>query len=116
LLKNSENLVVKDDTHFTFNLNTSVSYIATTALVEMELSEADRPRRARYKGQGSAAGENATMAVGFDLTSTAYETRVDWRGEAQIVGKFASIADIVMEPLIKKQTQSALTDCKRQLV
>jgi carbon monoxide dehydrogenase subunit G len=116
LLKNSENLVVQDDTHFTFNLNTGVSYIATTAVVEVELSEADRPRRARYKGHGSAAGENATMAAGFDLTPTTYGTRVDWRGEAQIVGRFASIADIVIEPLIKKQTQKWIDGLHAALV
>ena len=36
-------------------------------LLRLELAEADRPRRAQYKGQGAVAGGNVTIVTGFDL-------------------------------------------------
>ena len=44
-----------------------ISHIKGIADVKMELAEADRPRRAQYKGQGSVAGGNVSVVATFDL-------------------------------------------------
>jgi carbon monoxide dehydrogenase subunit G len=105
LLPDFQGLTVQDAKHFTVKLNVGISYIKGTADVKMELTEADRPRRAQYKGQGAVAGGNVTIVAGFELAGTALGTKVNWQGEAQIFGRLASVAGGLLEPLGKKQIQ-----------
>ena len=74
LLPEFQSLTVQDDKHFTVKVNVGVSYIKGAADVKLELSEADRPRRAQYKGQGAVAGGNVTMVASFDLTASVAQT------------------------------------------
>src|ERR1039458_6201118 len=67
LLPEFQSLLVQDPTHFAVKVNVGISYIKGSADVKMELSEADHPRRAQYKGQGDVAGGGVTMVAGFDL-------------------------------------------------
>lgn len=67
LLPEFQSLTVQDEKHFTVKVNVGVSYIKGAADVKMELSEADRPRRAQYKGQGAVAGGNVSLVASFDL-------------------------------------------------
>jgi uncharacterized protein len=112
LLPEFQSISVQDATHFAVKVNVGISYIKGSADVKMELAEADRPRRAQYKGQGAVAGGNVTMVAGFDLTpigdGTALGTRVNWQGEAQIFGRLASVAGGLLEPLGKKQIQKLI--------
>ena len=105
LLPDFQGLTVQDATHFTIKVNVGISYIKGSADVKMELAEADRPRRAQYKGQGSVAGGNVSMVAGFDLSPTAHGTIVKWQGDAQIFGRLASVAGGLLEPLGRKQVQ-----------
>lgn len=108
LLPDFQGLSVQDAKHFTVKLNVGISYIKGSADVKMELTEADRPRRAQYKGQGAVAGGNVTIVAGFDLSGTALGTKVNWQGESQIFGRLASIAGGLLEPLGKKQIQKLI--------
>jgi uncharacterized protein len=108
LLPDFQGLSVQDAKHFTVKLNVGISYIKGSADVKMELAEADRPRRAQYKGQGAVAGGNVTIVAGFDLAETAVGTKVNWQGESQIFGRLASIAGGLLEPLGKKQIQKLI--------
>jgi uncharacterized protein len=116
LLPEFQSLLVHDPTHFAVKVNVGISYIKGSADVKMELSEADHPRRAQYKGQGAVAGGNVTMVAGFDLVATsdgAVEgategTKVNWQGEAQIFGRLTSVAGGLLEPLAKKQIQKLI--------
>jgi uncharacterized protein len=113
LLPEFQSLSVQDSTHFAVKVNVGISYIKGSADVKMELSEADHPRRAQYKGQGAVAGGNVTMVAGFDLMpiadgaviETVLATKVNWQGEAQIFGRLASVAGGMLEPLARKQIQ-----------
>ena len=49
LLPEFQSLLVQDATHFTVKVNVGISYIKGSADVKMELSEADRPRRAHAR-------------------------------------------------------------------
>ena len=108
LLPEFQGLTVQDATHFTVKVNVGISYIKGTADVKMELAEAQRPRRAQYKGQGSMAGGNVTVVAGFDLAPVASGTKVAWQGEAQVFGRLASVAGGLLEPLGKKQVQKLI--------
>lgn len=120
LLPEFQSLSVQDPTHFAVKVNVGISYIKGSADVKMELSEADRPRRAQYKGQGAVGGGNVTMVAGFDLAPmtdgttdgtaivNTLGTKVNWQGEAQIFGRLASVAGGLLEPLGRKQIQKLI--------
>jgi carbon monoxide dehydrogenase subunit G len=108
LLPEFQGLTVQDDRHFTVKVNVGVSYIKGVADVKMELAEAERPKRAQYKGQGSVAGGNVSMIAGFDLAPASAGTKVAWQGEAQIFGRLTSVAGGLLEPLGRKQVQKLI--------
>jgi carbon monoxide dehydrogenase subunit G len=108
LLPDFQGLSIQDPTHFTIKVNVGISYIKGTAEVRMELAQAERSKRAQYKGQGSMAGGNVALMAGFDLSPIDSGTKVAWQGEAQIFGGLASMAGGLLEPLGKKQVQKLI--------
>lgn len=128
LLPEFQGVTVQDPKHFSVKVNVGISYIKGIADVKMELAEAERPRRAQYKGQGAVAGGNVTMVAGFDLAPTVGTgapavltpdavanaaqdgsgTKVNWQGEAQVFGRLTSVAGGLLEPLGKKQIQKLI--------
>jgi uncharacterized protein len=108
LLPEYKGMAVQDATHFTVKVNVGVSYIKGIAEVKMELTQADRPTRAQYKGNGSVAGGNVSVVAGFDLAPNSDGTKVAWQGEAQVFGKLTSVAGGLLEPLGKKQAQKLI--------
>jgi carbon monoxide dehydrogenase subunit G len=110
LLPEFQGLSVQDSTHFTVKVKVGISHIKGTAEVKMELAEAERPKRAQYKGQGSVAGGNVSLIAAFDLSllDGGSGTKVAWQGEAQIFGRLASVAGGLLEPLGKKQVQKLI--------
>ena len=108
LLPDFQAVSVTDPTHFSVKVKVGISHIKGTADVKMELEQAERPRRAQYKGQGAVAGGNVTMVAGFDLAPAAVGTKVAWQGEAQIFGRLTSVAGGLLEPLGKKQVQKLI--------
>ena len=108
LLPDFQGLAVQDPTHFTVKVNVGVSYIKGVAEVKMELSEAERPKRAQYKGQGSVAGGNVSVIASFDVAQANPGTKVAWQGEAQVFGRLTSVAGGLLEPLGKKQVKKLI--------
>jgi len=115
LLPEFKGMTVQDATHFTVKVNVGISYIKGVADVKMELTEADHPKRAQYKGQGNVAGGGATLVAGFDLTPTPTGTKVAWQGEAQVFGRLTSVAGGLLEPLGKKQIQKLIDGLQHAL-
>ena len=108
LLPDFRGLKVDDAQHFTVRVNLGISYIKGVADVKMQLSEAIRPTRAQYKGQGSVAGGNVSMVAGFNLAPVGDGTKVAWEGDAQVFGRLTSVAGGLLEPLGKKQVQKLI--------
>jgi carbon monoxide dehydrogenase subunit G len=108
LLPDFQSMTQQDPTHFVVKVNVGISYIRGAADMKMELTEAERPKRAQYKGQGSTAGGKVAITAGFDLTATGSGTRVGWQGEAQVFGALASVAGGLLEPLGKKNVQKLI--------
>jgi carbon monoxide dehydrogenase subunit G len=115
LLPEFQSMTVQDATHFAVRVNVGISYIKGTADVKMELAQADRPRRAQYKGKGSVSGGNVSCTAGFDLSATNGGTKVAWQGEAQIFGGLASVAGGLLEPLGKKNVQKLIDGLRAAL-
>ncbi len=108
LLPDFQGMTQQDATHFTVKVNVGISYIRGAADMKMELTQAERPRRAEYKGQGSAAGGKVAMTAGFDLAPAGTGTKVVWQGEAQVFGALASVAGGLLEPLGRKNVQKLI--------
>jgi carbon monoxide dehydrogenase subunit G len=108
LLPDFQGMTQQDATHFTVRVNVGISYIRGAADMKMELTQAERPKRAEYKGQGSAAGGKVAMTAGFDLGPAGTGTKVVWQGEAQVFGALASVAGGLLEPLGKKNVQKLI--------
>src|SRR5581483_6190988 len=108
LLPEYQGMSVQDATHFNVKVNVGISYIKGVADVKMELAQAERPKRAQYKGQGSVAGGNVSLVAGFDLSPANDGTKVAWQGEAQVFGRLTSVAGGLLEPLGRKQVQKLI--------
>ena len=108
LLPDFQEMAVQDERHFEVKVNVGISYIKGTAEMKMELAEASRPQRARYKGQGKVAGGNISLTASFDLVAAGGGTKVAWQGEAQIFGRLMSVAGGLLEPLGRKNVQKLI--------
>ena len=108
LLPDFQEMAVQDERHFEVKVSVGISYIKGTAEMKMELAEASRPQRARYKGQGKVTGGNISLTAGFDLVAASGGTKVAWQGEAQIFGRLMSVAGGLLEPLGRKNVQKLI--------
>jgi carbon monoxide dehydrogenase subunit G len=108
LLPDYQSMQKDDDTHFTVTLRVGISHIRGDAKVKMALLEAEKPRHAVYEGKGDVAGGSATLKAGFDLEKVPEGTKVIWKGDSQIVGRLASLAGGLLEPLAKKNVQKMI--------
>jgi carbon monoxide dehydrogenase subunit G len=108
LLPDFQSMQKQDDKNFMVNLRVGISHIRGDAKVKLTLLEAERPRRAVYQGKGDAAGGTVTLTAGFDLEKTPDGTKVIWKGQAQIVGRLASLAGGLLEPLARKNVQKMI--------
>jgi carbon monoxide dehydrogenase subunit G len=108
LLPDFQSMTQQDATHFTVKVKVGISYIRGAADMKMELTQADRPKRAQYKGQGSVSGGNVALTAGFDLVPAGKGTKVAWQGEAQVFGGLASVAGGLLEPVGRKNVQKLI--------
>jgi len=108
LLPDFESLRIEDGRNFTVKVKVGVSHIRGTATVKLHLAEARRPHRALFQGKGSLAGGNVDLNAGFDLEEDSGETRVCWKGEAQVFGPLVSVAGGLLEPLARKNVQKLI--------
>src|SRR5712692_2498744 len=67
LLPDFQGMTLQDATHFTVKVNVGISYIKGAAEMKMHLAQAESPKRAQYKGQGSVAGGNVSLTAGVYL-------------------------------------------------
>jgi uncharacterized protein len=108
LLPDFQSMKSEDATHCTVTLRVGISHIRGSATVKLTLTQAEPPNRAVYEGKGDVAGGTATLTAGFDLEDAPQATKVIWKGQAQIVGRLASLAGGLLEPLAKKNVQKLI--------
>jgi carbon monoxide dehydrogenase subunit G len=116
LLPDYQSMEVLSDNNFLVKLSVGISHIRGTAAVKMSLVETDRPNRAVYEGKGEVPGGSATLRAGFDLqASPGGETKVVWLGQSNVVGRIASLAGGLLEPLARKNVQKLIDGLQKAL-
>jgi carbon monoxide dehydrogenase subunit G len=116
LLPDYQSMEKLDDKNFLVKLSVGISHIRGTAAVKMSLVETDSPKRAAYEGKGDVPGGSASLRAGFDLDALpSGETKVVWLGQANIVGRIASLAGGMLEPLAKRNVQKLIDGLQKAL-
>jgi uncharacterized protein len=115
LLPDYQSMSMQDATHFTVKVKVGVGNIRGSAELKMELTEAVKPQRAQYKGQGTAVGSQVNVIAGFDLEPNGATTKVLWNGETSVFGKLASMAGGMLEPLGRKNIQKLIEGLQKAL-
>jgi carbon monoxide dehydrogenase subunit G len=116
LLPDYQSMEILDAKNFLVKLSVGISHIRGTAAVKMSLVEADRATRAVYDGKGDVPGGSASLRAGFDLEGLpGGETKVSWRGQSNVVGRIASLAGGLLEPLAKKNVQKLIDGLQKAL-
>jgi carbon monoxide dehydrogenase subunit G len=116
LLPDYQSMQMLDEKNFLVKLSVGISHIRGTAAVKMSLVETDRPKRAVYEGKGDVPGGSAILRAGFDLAdSPGGETKIIWLGRSTVVGRIASLAGGMLEPLAKKNVQKLIDGLQKAL-
>jgi carbon monoxide dehydrogenase subunit G len=116
LLPDYQNMEIIDPKNFLVKLSVGISHIRGTAAVKMSLVEAERATRAVYEGKGDVPGGSASLRAGFDLQPLPNgETKVVWLGQSRVVGRIASLAGGLLEPLAKKNVQKLIDGLQKAL-
>ena len=116
LLPDYQSMEIIDPKNFLVKLSVGISHIRGTAAVKMSLVEAERTTRAVYEGKGDVPGGSASLRAGFDLQPLPNgETKVMWLGQSKVVGRIASHAGGLLEPLAKKNVQKLIDGLQKAL-
>jgi carbon monoxide dehydrogenase subunit G len=116
LLPDYQSMEMLDEKNFLVKLSVGISHIRGTAAVKMSLVETERPKRAVYEGKGDVPGGSATLRAGFDLADLpGGETKIIWLGQSTVVGRIASLAGGMLEPLAKKNVQKLIDGLQKAL-
>ena len=116
LLPDYQSMQIQDEKNFLVKLSVGISHIRGTAAVKMSLVEAQRPQRAVYEGNGDVPGGSATLRASFELEPAAGgQTKVKWAGQSSVLGRVASLAGGLLEPLAKKNVQKLIDGLQKAL-
>jgi carbon monoxide dehydrogenase subunit G len=115
LLPDYQSMEIVDAKNFLVKISVGVSHIRGTAAVKLSLVEADQPTHAAYEGRGEVPGGSATLRAGFDLETVPQGTKVVWSGRSNIVGRIASLAGGMLEPLAKRNIQKMIDGLQKAL-
>src|SRR6202171_1153826 len=116
LLPDYQSMEVVNAKNFVVKLSVGISHIRGTAAVKMSLVETQNAARAVYEGRGEVPGGSASLRAGFDLqASPGGETKVIWLGQSNVVGRIASLAGGMLEPLAKKNVQRLIDGLQKAL-
>lgn len=108
LLPDYQSMTAEDAKNFLVKLSVGISHIRGTATVKMMLAESTRPTHAVYEGRGDVPGGTASLRAGFDLEAVPEGTKIVWSGQSNIMGRVASLAGGLLEPLAKKNIQKVI--------
>jgi carbon monoxide dehydrogenase subunit G len=76
----------------------------------------ERPKHAVYEGNGDVPGGSATLRAGFELEpAPGGATKVIWSGQSNVMGRIASLAGGLLQPLAKKNVQKLIDGLQKAL-
>ncbi len=115
LLPDYQSMEIQDAKNFLVKLSVGISHIRGTAALKLALVESNRPKRALYEGKGDIPGGSAILRAGFDLEAAPGGTKVVWSGQSNILGRIASLAGGMLEPLARKNIQKMIDELQKAL-
>jgi uncharacterized protein len=116
LLPDYKSMEILDAKNFLVKVSVGISHIRGTAAVKMSLVETEPAIRAVYEGKGDVPGGSTNLRAGFDLQPLpGGETKVIWLGQSNVVGRIASLAGGLLEPLAKKNVQKLIDGLQKAL-
>lgn len=116
LLPDYQGMEQLDDKNFLVKLSVGISHIRGTAAVKMSLVETTPNQHAVYQGNGEVPGGSTTLRAGFDLEPAPDgSTKVIWSGQSSVMGRIASLAGGLLEPLAKKNVQKLINGLQKAL-
>jgi len=116
LLPDYQSMEIRDEKNFLVKLSVGISHIRGTAAVKMSLVETERPKHAVYEGNGDVPGGSATLRARFELEPVAGgATKVIWSGQSNVMGRIASLAGGLLQPLAKKNVQKLIDGLQKAL-
>ncbi|HXJ04579.1 MAG TPA: SRPBCC domain-containing protein [Candidatus Acidoferrum sp.] len=116
LLPDYQSMERLDDKNFLVKLRVGISHIRGTAAVKMSLIETVPEKHAVYQGNGEVPGGSATLRAGFELEPAPDgSTKVIWSGQSNVMGRIASLAGGLLEPLAKKNVQKLIDGLQKAL-
>lgn len=116
LLPDYQSMEMLDGKNFLVKLSVGISHIRGTAAVKMSLVETQPVKHAVYQGNGEVPGGSATLRAGFDLEpAPGGSTKVIWSGQSNVMGRIASLAGGLLEPLAKKNVQKLIDGLQKAL-
>jgi uncharacterized protein len=116
LLPDYKSMEILDAKNFLVKVSVGISHIRGTAAVKMSLVETEPAIRAVYEGKGDVPGGSTNLRAGFDLQLLpGGETKVIWLGQSNVVGRIASLAGGLLEPLAKKNVQKLIDGLQKAL-
>ena len=115
LLPDFESMAMTDRTHFSLGIAIALGEMSGHANLGMELVEAERPARVRYRGQGIVAGSYLNLELEFQIASSDPATEVKWQGEFFLDGGLAMVFGSLIEPMGRKHFERMAERLREQL-
>jgi len=115
LLPDFESLSIQDAIHFTLRISIVVGQISGHVNLAMELRDAVRPTRVKYRGQGIVAGSQLNFAMQYSIAPTEAATEVNWQGEVSVDGTLALMAGGLIETLGRTNFESMAARLQNEL-
>jgi carbon monoxide dehydrogenase subunit G len=115
MLPDFESMAMLDPTHFSLRIAIALGEMSGHANLAMELVEAERPARVRYRGQGIVAGSQLNLGLEFQIASSDGATEVRWQGEFSLDGGLAFVFGSLIEPMGRKHFERMAERLQEQL-
>jgi carbon monoxide dehydrogenase subunit G len=115
ILPDFESMAMLDPTHFSLRIAIALGEMSGHANLAMELVEAERPARVRYRGQGIVAGSQLNLGLQFQIASSDGATEVTWQGEFSLDGGLAFVFGGLLEPMGRKHFERLAERLHQQL-
>jgi carbon monoxide dehydrogenase subunit G len=110
-----QSVEVGESGEFTVRLKLSLGPLRGDARVRARIVEAEKPRRARVKGNGSGAGSTLDFTLEFEVEPSDGGSRVSWVFEGNVGGLAASMGGRVLDPLARRMIRDIVEGVKREV-
>jgi carbon monoxide dehydrogenase subunit G len=107
---------VHDTENFTLSARVGVKHVHGTMKVKMRVVEKDFGDTVTFSSRANGIGSNVDLKTTFRLNDAPDGgTAVNWASNAQIVGRLASLAGGLLQPLARKNINIFMENIRRAL-